>query len=79
MTKYSLIKSGDRVKFYYTTDKTFDVFGFQPGEFPVEYAPKINYEEQFDKLILTPLNSLISKVLGYDELNVTLCYSESLW
>ena len=79
MTKYSLIKSGDRVKFYYTTDKVFDVFGFQPGEFPVEYAPKINYEEQFDKLILTPLNSLISKVLGYDELNVTLCYSESLW
>ena len=79
MTKYNFIKSGDKVKFYYTTDKNFDAFGFQPGEFPVEFAPKIDYEQQFDKLILTPLNSLIGKVLGYNELNVTLCYSESLF
>lgn len=79
MSKYNIIRSGDKVKFYYTTNNNFEVFGFHPNEYPIEYAPPINYDEQFDKLILTPLNSLIGKVLGYNELNVTLCYSESLW
>ena len=79
MAKYTIIRAGDKVKFYYAKNKDFDVFGFHPSEFPLEYALPIDYDQQFEKLILTPLNSLIGKVLGFNELNVTLCYSEGLW
>lgn len=79
LSKYSIIRTGDKIKYYYSKDKTFDVFGFLPSAFPVEYAPKIDYDEQFEKLILDPLNKLISNVLGYQELNRTLCYTETLF
>jgi hypothetical protein len=78
MNKYSRIKSGDKVKFYYTTGNQLDVFAFLPGSFPIEIAPKVDYEIQFEKMILEPLNKLI-KILGYEPLSSNLCYSEALW
>ena len=77
-SKYNYIKSGDKVKFYYCEDSRYDVFAFNPEKFPVEYAPKINYDLTFEKNILDPLNRVI-EALGYNPVNSNLCYSIALF
>lgn len=77
-SKYNFLKTGDKVKFYYTTDHKYDVFSFEPGKFPIEYAPNIDYNTTFEKNILDPLNRVIV-ALGYTEVNSNLCYSNALF
>ena len=81
-TKYNTIKKGDKVKFYYTTDKNEkgdpEVFGFMPDEFPAEFAPKMDFDEQFKKMIMDPLNRIITTA-GFEEVPYTLTYSAGLW
>jgi len=81
-TKYNTIKRGDKVKFYYTTEKDAKgdpgVFGFINGEFPVEFAPKMDLDEQFKLMIMNPLNRIIVAA-GFDEIPYTLTYSAGLW
>lgn len=79
MSKYSILKTGSKCKFYYSSDPYIDVFGFEPGKFPSEYAPGIDYETQYAKTILEPLNRLISDVLGYQPLNPALTFSNALF
>lgn len=61
--KYQLIRSGDKVKFYYTKVKNKNleenVFAFLPGNFPYEFAPPVDYDEQFSKTILDPMNRIM--------------------
>lgn len=78
LQKYSRLGEGTKVKFYYTTNPQIPVFAFSPGDFPLEFAPPVDYEEQFSKLILSPLNKLI-KILGYEELSSVLCYASELF
>ena len=78
LSKYSRLKTGEKCKWYYTKKPGVDVFAFAPNHFPIEFAPPVDYETQFEKMILNPLNKLIA-ILGYDELNVNLCYSEELF
>lgn len=75
-SKYNTIKKGDKVKFYYTADKS--VFAFLPNEFPIEFAPKMDIDEQFEKMVLGPLNRIIV-VSGYPEVSGTLTYAVGLW
>lgn len=75
-SKYNTIKKGDKVKFYYTDDGS--VFAFVPNEFPVEFAPKMDIDEQFEKMILGPLNRIIVAA-GYPVVSGTLTYSAGLW
>lgn len=75
--KYNTIKTRDKVKFYYTKDPKIPVFAFLPGEHPVEFAPTIDREQQFEKLILAPINRIL-EVLGYKPLNSTMAYNVSL-
>jgi len=78
-TKYNFIKKGDKVKFYYVDGSNgADVFSFIPNEFPMEFAPKMDYDMQFNKMILDPLNRIIQAV-GFQPVPVTLTYSPSLW
>ena len=35
-----------------------------PGAYPIEYAPEIDYDKQFEKMILEPCNRII-KIIGY--------------
>ena len=78
-TKYNFIKKGDKVKFYYIENsKGADVFSFLPNEFPIEFAPKMDYDMQFEKLILEPLNRII-QAIGFHPVPVTLTYSVGLW
>lgn len=77
-SKYGLLKKGDKVKFYYTKNPNADVFGFAPNEYPVEFAPAMNIDEQFEKMILAPLNRIIV-ASGYPEVSGALTYSAGLW
>lgn len=76
--KYNKIKTRDKVKFYKTTDPNYPVFAFLPGDFPLEYAPPIDYNQQFQDLILTPLNKVL-KILNLNQLSSELCYSQALF
>jgi DNA polymerase elongation subunit (family B) len=76
-TKYSLLKSGDKVKYYYAKGKN-DVFGFVPGNFPVEIAYEIDYDRQFEKVLVEPFNRYI-EALGFNPIPGHLMYSTALF
>ena len=66
--KYEFIKSGTKIKYYVCKDKTVnDQFAYMRGSFPHEFAPQIDYDEQFAKAILSPINSIIEP-LGLPEI-----------
>jgi hypothetical protein len=67
-TKYEFLKSGDKIKYYYTDEPQFPIFAFKRGEYPIEFAPNVDYDTQFEKVILSPINSIIKK-LGMPEIN----------
>ena len=59
-SKYEFIKSGTKIKYYYCKNtKTNDVFAFIRGSYPVEFGPEICFDTQFEKCILSPINSII--------------------
>jgi hypothetical protein len=63
--KYQLIKSGDKVRYYYAkTDRGLgeNVFAYLPGNHPIEFAPPVDYDTQFAKNIIDPLNRFISAI-----------------
>lgn len=75
-SKYNLLKSGDKVRYYYTGPDT--VFGFVPDLFPIEFAPKMDVDIQFEKMLLSPLNRIVV-ALGYNEIAPSLTYTPSLF
>ena len=77
-TKYNTIKPGDKVRVYQTSNPNYPYFAFTPLNFPVEYAPAMNYDEIFNINILSRINSILT-ILGYKELTSTLCYSSPLF
>lgn len=75
-SKYNIIHKGDKVKFYYTADN--GVFAFLPNEFPGEFAPKMDIDLQFEKMVLEPLNRII-EASGYPKVSSSLTFSVGLW
>jgi hypothetical protein len=66
--KYEFIKSGTKIKYYCCKDKSItDMFAYIRGSYPMEFAPGIDYDEQFAKSILSPVNSIIEP-LGMPEI-----------
>lgn len=82
LSKYSLIKTSDKVKYYYCkSNKPSErepVFGFIHGNLPLEFAPDMNIDLQFDTMILSPLNRIV-EALGYNKISPTLTYSAGLF
>jgi hypothetical protein len=63
--KYQLIKSGDKVRYYYAKSEqanSENVFAYLPGNYPVEMAPSVDYDLQFAKCIIDPINRFISAI-----------------
>ena len=80
-TKYSLIRSGDKINFYFVKTKTQaenNVFGYPQGTFPYEFAPPIDYDEQFNKTILDPINRFI-EVMGHNPISPNLFMINALF
>lgn len=66
--KYEFIKSGSKIKYFYCKNKKInDTFAYIRGSYPMEFAPDIDYDEQFSKSILSPINSIIEP-LGMPEI-----------
>jgi hypothetical protein len=66
--KYEYLKSGTKIKYYACKDKSInDSFAYMRGSFPHEFAPAIDYDIQFAKAILSPINSIIEP-LGLPEI-----------
>lgn len=76
-SKYNLIKTGDKIKHYYAKSE-YEVFGFLPGNYPYEFAPEIDYDRQFEKIIIEPFNRFI-EVLGFNPIPGNLIYARSLF
>lgn len=80
-SKYEIIHKGDKVRLYYVEDPMDDnhkTFAFLPGNFPIEFAPPIDMDTQFEKLILDPLNRYV-EALGYNPIGAKLTYKTSLF
>lgn len=59
-TKYEFIKSGTKIKYYYCKDGSINpIFAYIRGSYPIEMAPEIDLDTQFEKCILSPINSII--------------------
>lgn len=59
-SKYEFLKSGNKIKYYYCKDKSInDIFAYIRGSYPIEYGPEVDYDTQFAKSILSPINSII--------------------
>ena len=61
-SKYPLIQGGEKVRWYFVkTKKESDcnVFAYSQGSYPYEYAPPIDYDVQFTKTILDPINRFV--------------------
>lgn len=57
--KYNLIGAGDKVRWYFAkkdSPNSQGVFAYQPGSYPYEFAPEIDYDLQFSKTIIEPIN-----------------------
>ena len=76
--RYQLIQGGDKVKWYHCDDPFQTVFAYKVGEYPAEIAPKMNFEMQFQKTVLDPLNRIIVPA-GLPALNPSLAYTVSLF
>jgi len=77
-SKYHNIPSGEKVRIYFTDDNLSNVFAFMPDEHPYEFAPNVDYDLQFEKSILDPLNRVI-KAVGLKTLNSNLIYAKTLF
>jgi DNA polymerase elongation subunit (family B) len=67
-TKYEFVKSGTKIKYYYCKNtNNGDIFAYIRGSYPIEIAPAIDYDIQFAKCILSPINKIIEP-LGMPEI-----------
>jgi hypothetical protein len=72
--KYPLLRSGEKIRFYFVAVKNStenNVFGFTPGNIPYEFAPPIDYDEQFTKTILDPINRFV-ETMGHHPISPNL-------
>ncbi len=67
-SKYEFIKSGTKIKYYHCKNKKInEIFAFIRGSYPIEFAPEVDYDLQFYKTIISPINSIITP-LGMPEI-----------
>ena len=78
--KYQPIRSGEKVKYYHvkTTNAEENVFAFISGSYPVEFAPPIDYDVQFSKNIVQPINRFV-EAMGYPPVSPNLIVPTQLF
>jgi DNA polymerase elongation subunit (family B) len=80
-SKYSMIRSAEKVNYYFVKIKSAaenNVFAYPQGTYPYEFAPPIDYDEQFTKTILDPINRFI-EVMGYNRISPNLFMINALF
>lgn len=79
--KYSLIRSSDKIKYYFVdikNERENNVFGYLNGSYPYEFAPPISYDAQFNRVILDPINRFI-EAMGYPPISPNLLLVRALY
>ena len=76
--KYKLIGNGEKLKIYNCKTPISEVFAYLPGEHPYEIAPKVDYDTQFEKCMIDPLNRVL-KAIGLQTLDTNLIYASALF
>lgn len=74
--KYQVIKSGTKVKWYYTTNPAHNVFAFI--DYPYEFAPPLDVDKQFESTYLNPLN-IILEAIGMSPMSSSLVTFQPLF
>lgn len=76
--KYKMIGNGEKLKIYHCKHNVCEMYAYQPGEHPYEIAPEVDYETQFEKSVIDPLNRVLT-ACSLQTLNRNLFYSTSLF
>ena len=79
--KYPLIGGGEKVRFYFVKIKNpgdNNVFAYSQGTYPYEFAPPIDFDQQFTKTILDPINRFI-EVMGHNPISPNLFMINTLF
>jgi DNA polymerase elongation subunit (family B) len=76
-TKYNIIRTGDKLKFYYSKHDA-GVFGFLPGNYPYELAPPIDYDKQYASVLVEPFNRFMVAA-GFNPVPGNLVYASALF
>jgi DNA polymerase elongation subunit (family B) len=76
-TKYNLIKTGDKIKYYYAKSDD-EVFAFLPNNFMYEMATGVDYDLQFEKVMVEPYNRFMESA-GFNPIPGNLIYARSLF
>jgi len=76
--KYKLIANGEKLKIYKCIGTIREVYAFMPNEHPYEIAPKVDYDTQFEKAMIDPLNRVLTAI-GLQTLDTNLIYASALF
>lgn len=77
--KYDVIGLGEKCKIYYIKPiGDVETFAYSPGDYPYEFAPQIDYDTQFEKCILNPINRFV-QVMGLKKYDKNLLYTTSVF
>lgn len=79
--KYSLIRSSEKIKMYFVktkSDTENNVFGYLNGAYPYEFAPPVDFDAQFGRVILDPINRFVV-AMGYPEISPNLLLVRALF
>jgi DNA polymerase elongation subunit (family B) len=76
--KYKLIGNGEKLKIYNCIGTISEVYAFLPNEHPYEIAPKVDYDTQFEKAMIDPLNRVLTAI-GLQTLDTNLIYASALF
>jgi DNA polymerase elongation subunit (family B) len=76
--KYKLIANGEKLKIYNCIGTISEVYAFMPNEHPYEIAPKVDYDTQFEKAMIDPLNRVLTAI-GLQTLDTNLIYASALF
>jgi hypothetical protein len=60
------------------SERDNNVFGYLNGSYPYEFAPPVDFDEQFNRVILDPINRFI-EAMGYTPLSPNLLLVRALY
>jgi DNA polymerase elongation subunit (family B) len=69
-SRYPKIQEGNKVRFYMCDPGStgFDVFAYNPGEYPKEIAPNMDMNSQYFTLMIEPVNRILGAI-GLPKIN----------
>ena len=76
--KYKVIGNGEKLKIYNCKTSISEVYAYLPGEHPYEIAPKVDFDTQFEKCMIDPLNRVLTAI-GLQTLDTNLIYASALF